>query len=79
VPRAKILLDIFRKSCTLRSMAENYYRPAFYTVKEAALILRVSDKTIRRYVMRGLLRTSKAIRKVLIPVRDVDNFFDRTQ
>jgi excisionase family DNA binding protein len=52
--------------------------PLFYTVKESALCLNVSEKTIRRFLERGLLKSSKAIRKKLIPRKDVENFFERT-
>jgi excisionase family DNA binding protein len=53
-------------------------QPLFYTVKESALCLNVSEKTIRRFLDRGLLKSSKAIRKKLIPRADVENFFERT-
>src|SRR5437016_4590162 len=33
-----------------------------FSVKEVALILGVSEKTVRRLVQRGLLRSSKALR-----------------
>ena len=54
------------------------FQPAFYTVKEAAHALRLSDKSIRRLLDRGILRASKATRKKLIPRRDIETFFERT-
>ena len=51
---------------------------AAYTAREAAWKLAVSIKTIYRWIDRGLLPTSKATRKVLIPVRAVDNFVEET-
>jgi excisionase family DNA binding protein len=59
-------------------MPNEHFKPAFYTTKEAALALNVSDKTVRRLLERGLLQSSKALRKKLIPRKDIDTFFDRT-
>jgi len=53
--------------------------PAFYTVAEAAVVLNVSKKTVRRFLNRGLLRTSKATRKKLIPREDIETFYERTR
>jgi excisionase family DNA binding protein len=52
---------------------------AAYTAQEAAWKLAVSVKTIYRWIDRGLLPTSKASRKLLIPARAVDNFMEVTQ
>lgn len=57
---------------------ENYIKPAFYTVGQAAVALNVSDKTVRRLLDRGVLHSSNAIRKKLIPRRDIETFFERT-
>ena len=54
------------------------FRPAFFTVKEAARELNLSEKSIRRLLGRGLLRASKATRKILIPRCDIETFFERT-
>jgi len=56
-------------------------RPEFFTVREAAIYLNCSDKTIRRFLDRSLLRCigSQITRKKLIPRRDVETFFERTQ
>jgi excisionase family DNA binding protein len=51
---------------------------AAYTAKEAAQKLAVSVKTIYRWIGRGLLPTSKASRKLLIPARAVENFMEVT-
>lgn len=53
--------------------------PAFYTIPQAAALLNVSDKTIRRLLIRGLLQSSKAIRKKLIPREDIEHFFEKTK
>jgi excisionase family DNA binding protein len=49
-----------------------------YSVKEAAEILGVSDKTIRRLVDRGLLKPSRAIRHLLIPASSLQRFLQDT-
>jgi excisionase family DNA binding protein len=49
-----------------------------YTIAEAALYLKVSDRTIRRWISRNLLRTSKSLRKKIIPAEDVEKFIERT-
>ena len=51
----------------------------FFTVPEAADYLRVSDKSIRRFVSRGLLRPSKALRKLIFPREQLETFYERTQ
>jgi excisionase family DNA binding protein len=51
----------------------------FFTVRDAAVYLNCSEKTVRRFLDRGLLRSSKATRKKLIPRRDLETFFERTQ
>ncbi|HEV2804773.1 MAG TPA: helix-turn-helix domain-containing protein [Chthoniobacterales bacterium] len=49
-----------------------------YTVEEVAAMHGVSTKTVYRWIGRGLLPTSKASRKLLIPARSVDNFMEAT-
>lgn len=48
-----------------------------YTVREAALILRMSEKSVRRQIDRGNLRRCKVFGRVLIPRKDVDTFIER--
>ncbi len=50
-----------------------------YTIRETSKKLGVSTKSIRRMIYRGLLPTSKALRKILIPAQAVDNFMEVTQ
>jgi excisionase family DNA binding protein len=52
---------------------------AAYTAHEAAWKLAVSVKTIYRWIDRGLLPTSKATRKLLIPASAVEKFMEVTQ
>ncbi|PYL82275.1 MAG: hypothetical protein DMF21_02800 [Verrucomicrobia bacterium] len=58
---------------------QNWFRPKGCTIAQAALMLSVSQKTIRRFLDRGLLHASKAIRKKLIPYSEIENFFERTR
>lgn len=47
----------------------------FYTIQEAAQFLAVSDKSVRRAIKRGLLKPSKAFRKLLIPAMQLERDF----
>ena len=49
-----------------------------YTVDEAATVLNVSTKTIRRLLARRLLTGSKALRKILIPRQQLEAFLKAT-
>jgi hypothetical protein len=51
----------------------------FFTVKQTALFLSCSEKSVRRFIERGLLRPSKALRKLLIPRGQLESFFERTR
>ena len=62
-------------SVTLSSPSQQ----GFFTVAEAAEYLRYSDKSIRRLIARGLLRPSKALRKLIIPRQQLETFYDRTK
>lgn len=48
-----------------------------YTIPEAATVLRMSEKSVRRQIDRGHLRRCIKFGRVLIPRKDVDNFFER--
>jgi excisionase family DNA binding protein len=50
----------------------------FYTVEEAAEVLSVSVKSIRRWIDRQLLTCSNASRKKLIPCEQVEAFVKAT-
>jgi hypothetical protein len=58
---------------------QNWFRPKVCTVAQAALMLAVSEKTIRRFLLRELLHSSKASRKKLIPISEIDAFIERTR
>jgi excisionase family DNA binding protein len=46
----------------------------FYSLKEAAVELNLSEATVRRLIDRGLLRSSKATRNIRIPREQIDEF-----
>jgi excisionase family DNA binding protein len=48
-----------------------------YTIPEAATVLRMSDKSVRRQIDRGNLRKCKVFGRVLIPRKDVDTFMEK--
>ena len=47
---------------------------AWYSIKEIAEHLNVSERTVRRYLERGLLKRSLASGKVLIPSESLKSF-----
>lgn len=48
-----------------------------YTINEAAVVLRMSTKSVRRQIDRGNLRRCSTFGRVLIPRKDVDNFMEK--
>ena len=48
-----------------------------YTIKEAAALLNMSEKSVRRQIQRGNLRRCKNFGRVLIPRRDIERFYDK--
>lgn len=48
-----------------------------YTLKEAALYLNVSTRTVERLIQRRLLRRNRALRKILIPRTELDQFIEK--
>jgi hypothetical protein len=57
----------------------NYELPKLlYTIKEAAYILAVSEKSVRRFLERGLLKTSLALRTKLITRESIEAFVKMT-
>jgi hypothetical protein len=51
--------------------------PKAYTIPEAACQLRMSEKSVRRQIDRKRLRRCQGYGRILIPAKDVDNFFDK--
>ena len=52
--------------------------PLVYTVEEAAAVLKISTKSVRRLLKRGFLTGSKALRKILIPRQQIEAFLKAT-
>ncbi|MGJ8643343.1 MAG: helix-turn-helix domain-containing protein [Luteolibacter sp.] len=50
--------------------------PEVYLVPEAAELLRVSEKTIRRLVKNGELRALPQLRHLIIPRSEIDRLLD---
>lgn len=50
---------------------------AAYTMAEAAQLLRMSQKSVRRQIDRGNLRRCSKFGRILIPRKDVDGFFEK--
>lgn len=50
-----------------------------YSVQETARMLGVCDKSIRRLILRGLLRPSRALRHILIPKDELHRFLRETR
>ena len=51
---------------------------AVNTAEAAHLMGGVSPRTIRRLVERGLLRASKGLRHLIIPVKEIERYLDET-
>lgn len=51
----------------------------FVSIKEAAHFLGVSEKSVRRLLKRRMLSSSRAFRKILIPVHQLEQFYDNTK
>jgi excisionase family DNA binding protein len=49
-----------------------------HTVTETADILGISTRSVHRLLKRGLLRASKALRKILIPRVEIEKFLSET-
>ncbi|MHB1307815.1 MAG: helix-turn-helix domain-containing protein [Limisphaerales bacterium] len=45
-----------------------------YSLQETAQMLGVCDKSVRRLILRGLIRPSRALRHLRIPKDEIDRF-----
>jgi len=50
-----------------------------YSVQETARMLGVCDKSVRRLILRGLIRPSRALRHILIPKDELERFLRDTR
>ena len=48
-----------------------------YGIREAATLLRMSEKSVRRLIDRGCLRKCKVFGRIRIPCKDVHGFVER--
>ena len=48
-----------------------------YTLAEAAIILKMSTRSVRRQIDRGHLRRCKVFGRILIPRKDVEGFIEK--
>ena len=60
------------------TQSQHHLPKLLYTIAEAAYILAVSQKTIRRLLERGLLTSSNAIRTKLITWQSIEAFVKMT-
>lgn len=67
-----LLRQDFKESTGTRSFPSATKR--FYSIKEAAVDLNLSEPTVRRLINRGLLRPNKAIRHIRISREQLDEF-----
>lgn len=49
-----------------------------YSVQETAQMLGVCDKSVRRLIIRGLIRPSRALRHIRIPKDEIERFLRDT-
>jgi hypothetical protein len=49
-----------------------------YSIQETARMLGICDKSVRRLILRGLLRPSRALRHMLIPQHEIERFLRDT-
>ena len=52
--------------------------PLLYDINQAAQALNCSTKSVRRLIRRGLLKPCCALRKVLIPRKQIEEFIGTT-
>jgi excisionase family DNA binding protein len=50
-----------------------------YSVQETAQLLGICDKSVRRLILRGLIRPSRALRHILISKDEIERFLHETQ
>ena len=45
-----------------------------FTISETAALLGISEKSVRRLILRGLIRPCRALRHLLIPRKEIERF-----
>lgn len=65
-----------KRGCQPSTLGDAVRHRLAYSVKEAAEILGISEKTIRRLVVSGELRVSRKIRHLIIPKTELERFLN---
>ena len=60
-------------------MIEAILKEIFFTLEEAARLLRISMSTLRRRIKAGLIKASKVKRRVLIEKKELFDYLKRHQ
>lgn len=47
-----------------------------FTLRETAVLLGISERSVRRLISRGLLRPCRALRRLLIPRQEIERFLN---
>jgi excisionase family DNA binding protein len=83
VERQKVALRFSRRPKRTMTTSQLQFdtQPArlAFSVQETAQMLGICDKSVRRLIMRGLIRPSRALRHVLIPKDEVERFLRETK
>lgn len=57
---------------------DSQIEPLFFDINQAAKALNMSTKTIRRLILLGKLTRCSAVRKILIPRKQIEDFIKAT-
>jgi predicted transcriptional regulator len=63
---------------TAKTASEIQHGRLAYSIAETALILGISQRSVHRLLKRGLIRGSKALRKIIIARTEIDKFLTET-
>jgi predicted DNA-binding protein (UPF0251 family) len=77
-PTGNGLCGIIPVTATAKSAPQVKMERLGYTVLESAQILGISTRSVHRLLKRGLLRASKALRKIIIPRVEIEKFLRDT-
>lgn len=50
-----------------------------FSIRETALMLGICDKSVRRLILRGVIRPCRALRHILIPKDEIERFLRETR
>ncbi|MGB8353817.1 MAG: helix-turn-helix domain-containing protein [Chthoniobacteraceae bacterium] len=70
---ALIRIEELEKARPVPTKAKRYY-----SVKDTALELNVSEKSVRRAIERGFLKVSRGLRHIRVPAEELDAYQART-